>query len=82
MKTSVTLKGDFFTGGGTGPSIADLLVACTLQQTALAGADHSSEKSYLERVTGSVPDYADVNQASQVSLKHPLDILSLHPHAL
>merc|ERR1712179_456975 len=36
--------------GGEIASIADLMCVCTLEQTAVAGADHSANSDYMERV--------------------------------
>merc|ERR1711963_1334628 len=36
--------------GGESPSIADLMCVCTLEQTAVAGANHESSNEYIERV--------------------------------
>jgi len=36
--------------GGESPSIADLMCVCTLEQTAVAGANHESSSEYIERV--------------------------------
>eukprot|EP00091_Calanus_sinicus_P013867 TRINITY_DN30815_c0_g1_i1.p1 TRINITY_DN30815_c0_g1~~TRINITY_DN30815_c0_g1_i1.p1 ORF type:complete len:106 (+),score=29.68 TRINITY_DN30815_c0_g1_i1:178-495(+) len=36
--------------GGESVSIADLMCVCTLEQTAVAGADHGTSKEYMERV--------------------------------
>ena len=46
---------DYFIGGnkfvaGNRPSIADILVATTLQQTELSGADHGDLAEYLQGV--------------------------------
>merc|ERR1711963_481394 len=46
---SYFLGGMPFIGGET-ISIADLLCVCTLEQTAVAGANHESSKDYIERV--------------------------------
>jgi len=50
-----------FIGGGQ-PTIADLLAVCTLEQTAIAGADHSEELDYTSRVAASCPEFDLLHQ--------------------
>jgi len=43
--------------GGDQPSVADLLAVCTLEQTAVAGVDHSEESDYTSRVAAQCQDF-------------------------
>jgi len=45
--------------GGESVSIADLMCVCTLEQTAVAGADHTASKDYMERVRQATVDVYD-----------------------
>merc|ERR1712013_595043 len=59
------LSGKTFIGGNR-ISIADLLFACTLQQTAAAGAEHEDFKEYIELVRQeTLPHYDELGEDSR-----------------
>jgi len=59
--SSYFLQGKPFVGGSE-PSIADIMIAVTLEQSAILGVDHKAEAEFLTRVREAFPDYEDVHK--------------------